>query len=155
MIRDIEPADRDAWERLFLAYGVFYKTAFDRPVLDGVWAWLMDDAAPVRAFVAVEGAEVFGFALYREVPDTFTAGPAWFLDDLYVDPEHRGSGAGTALIEAITDYAREHGGGTFGGSPRTTTSRRKAFTTSSRLARSGSRTNGNRNAARNAMERRR
>lgn len=112
MIRDIEPADRDAWERLFLAYGVFYKTAFDRPVLDGVWAWLMDDAAPVRAFVAVEGAEVFGFALYREVPDTFTAGPAWFLDDLYVDPEHRGSGAGTALIEAITDYAREHGGGT-------------------------------------------
>jgi ribosomal protein S18 acetylase RimI-like enzyme len=118
MIRHIEPRDREAWERLFLAYGVFYKTAFDRAVLDGVWAWLMDDAAPVRAFVATgsaegnEGSEVFGFALYREVPDTFTAGPAWFLDDLYVDPEYRGSGAGTALIDAITAYAAVHGGGT-------------------------------------------
>ncbi len=121
MIRAIEPRDRDAWERLFLAYGVFYKTEFDRRVLDGVWAWLMDDAAPVRAFVAAEGdhsaeaavgQEIFGFALYREAPDTFTAGPAWFLDDLYVDPEHRGSGAGTALIDAITAYAAAHGGGT-------------------------------------------
>lgn len=112
MIRDIEPGDRDAWERLFLAYGVFYKTEFDRPVLDGVWAWLVDDAAPVRAFVADEGGEVFGFALYRQLPDTFTAGPAWFLDDLYVDPKHRGSGAGTALIEAISSYAAANGGGT-------------------------------------------
>jgi ribosomal protein S18 acetylase RimI-like enzyme len=116
VIRAIEPRDRDAWERLFLAYGVFYKTEFDRRVLDGVWDWLMDDAAPVRAFVAADdrdsSAEVFGFALYREVPDTFTAGPAWFLDDLYVDPERRGSGAGTALIDAITAYAAEHGGGT-------------------------------------------
>jgi GNAT superfamily N-acetyltransferase len=112
MIRDIGPGDRDAWERLFLAYGVFYKTAFDRPVLDGVWAWLMDDAAPVRAFVAVDDAGVFGFALYRQTPETFTAGTGWFLDDLYVDPAHRGSGAGTALIEAISTYAAANGGGT-------------------------------------------
>ena len=112
MIRDIHVTDRAAWEKLFLEYGDFYETAFDRPILDGVWAWLMDDAAPVRAYVAVDGADVIGFAHYRHQPDTFTAGAGWFLDDLYVDPKHRGTGSATALIEEIASYAAAHGGGT-------------------------------------------
>ncbi|MGV8883753.1 MAG: GNAT family N-acetyltransferase [Rhodoglobus sp.] len=112
VIRDIHPDDRERWEALFLEYGVFYETGFDRAVLDGVWAWLMDDAADVRAFVAVEGDEVIGFTHYRPQPDTFTAAPAWFLDDLFVDPAARGSGAATALIEAVAEYATAHGGGT-------------------------------------------
>ena len=112
VIRDIHPGDRERWEQLFLEYGVFYETTFDRAVLDGVWAWLMDDSAEVRAFVAVDGDDVIGFTHYRPQPDTFVAGPGWFLDDLYVDPTHRGSGAATALIDAVADYATAHGGGT-------------------------------------------
>lgn len=112
VIRDIHPNDRERWEELFLEYGVFYETSFDRTVLDGVWAWLMDDAAEVRAFVAVEGDEIIGFTHYRPQPDTFTAASGWFLDDLFVDPAARGSGAATALIEAVAEYATAHGGGT-------------------------------------------
>ncbi len=111
VIRDIHPNDRERWETLFLEYGVFYETSFDRTVLDGVWAWLMDDAADVRAFVAVEGDEIVGFTHYRPEPDTFRARSAWFLDDLYVSPGHRGSGTATALIEAVAEYATAHGGG--------------------------------------------
>ena len=112
VIRDIQPGDRARWEQLFLDYGVFYETSFDRAVLDGVWAWLMDDSADVRAFVAVDGDEVIGFTHYRPQQDTFTAGLGWFLDDLFVDPASRGSGAATALIDAVADYATAHGGGT-------------------------------------------
>ena len=112
VIRDIRPNDRERWEALFLEYGVFYETSFDRTVVDGVWAWLMDDAAEVRAFVAVDGDEVIGFTHYRPQPDTFTAASGWFLDDLFVDPAARGSGAATALIEAVAEYATAHGGGT-------------------------------------------
>lgn len=111
-IRPIAAADRDAWQRLFLAYGAFYETAFETPVIDGVWAWLMDARHPLTAFVAEIDGEVRGVAHVREQPDTFTAGPGWFLDDLYVDEELRGTGAGTALLDAVAAHATAHGGGT-------------------------------------------
>jgi len=130
MIRDILPTDRSSWERLFLAYGVFYETAFEPHVIDGVWAWLMDAAAPVSAVVAVAdpgdkasnaaaadraggvATPVIGFAHYRRTVDTFTAGPAWHLDDLFVDPDARNGGYATALIQAVAERAAAAGGGT-------------------------------------------
>lgn len=111
-VRDIREGDHDAWRSLFTEYGVFYETDFSDSVLDGVWAWLMDAESDVCAVVSVDGATVTGFAHYREQPDTFTAGPGWFLDDLYVAPAHRGSGAATALIDAVAERATSDGGGT-------------------------------------------
>ena len=110
--RDIHEADRDAWHRLFSDYGVFYKTQFSTATLDGVWAWLMDAESDVCGVVAVDLGEVVGFAHYRQLPDTFTASTEWYLDDLYVQPESRGSGAATALVEAVAERAASDGGGT-------------------------------------------
>ena len=126
MIRDILPTDRSSWERLFLAYGVFYETAFEPQVIEGVWAWLMDAAAPVGAVVALNGpnagatggaassaiAPLIGFAHYRRTVDTFTAGPAWHLDDLFVEPAARNAGHAAALIHAVAERATATGGGT-------------------------------------------
>lgn len=111
-IRDIREGDRQAWRGLFVDYGVFYETHFPDAVLDGVWAWLMNAEADVCAVVAVDGDAVVGFAHYRRQPDTFTAGPGWFLDDLFVAPEARGTGAGQALVDAVAERAASDGGGT-------------------------------------------
>jgi len=111
-VRDIREVDHDAWRTHFRDYGVFYETQFTDRVLDGVWAWLMDAESDVCAVVAVDSGSVVGFAHYRSMPDTFTASHAWFLDDLYVAPDHRGSGAATALIEAVGERAASDGGGT-------------------------------------------
>jgi ribosomal protein S18 acetylase RimI-like enzyme len=110
-VRDIAAADRDAWRKLFLDYGTFYKASFSDEVLDGVWAWLLDDAAELRAVVATVDDRVVGFGHYRRFLDTFTAGAEWYLDDLFVDPASRGSGAATAMIEGITERAKADGGG--------------------------------------------
>jgi len=112
IVRDIEAEDRAVWQRLFTSYGVFYETAFDQHVIDGVWAWLMDVRHPQRARVAILGGEIVGFAHFRAQPDTFTASDGWYLDDLFTDPEARGAGAATALIEAIAAEATASGGGT-------------------------------------------
>lgn len=112
MIRPIEVADRESWGELFTAYGVFYETEFSAEVLDGVWTWLMDDAHPVSALVAEIDGRIVGFAHLRRVDDTFTAGPGWFLDDLYVAPERRGEGHAGALIAGCQATARAAGGGT-------------------------------------------
>lgn len=112
IVRDIQPEDRERWMRLFADYGVFYRAEFSPQVLEGVWAWLLDDHAELHAVVAVDSGEVVGFAHYRKFLDTFTAGSEWYLDDLFVDPASRGGGVATALIEAVTERARSHGGGT-------------------------------------------
>lgn len=109
-IRAIEARDSSRWRELFTAYGVFYKTSFSDQVLDGVWAWLLNPDHEVNALVATDAADtVIGFALYRAHPDTFTAGQAMYLDDLYVDPESRGAGAATALLEALAVIAGRTG----------------------------------------------
>jgi GNAT superfamily N-acetyltransferase len=112
IVRGIEERDHASWRALFIDYGVFYKTAFDDTVLDGVWTWLVDPAHEVQAIVAVQDDAIVGFAHYRRLFDTFTAAPAWFLDDLYVTPEARGIGAATSLIEAVAAEANAKGGGT-------------------------------------------
>ena len=113
-VRPVVASDRDTWARLFVAYGVFYETTFSDEIVGGVWTWLMDAGHSTNALVAVstESDAVVGFAIYRPVADTFTAASGWFLDDLYVDPSARGTGAATALIDAIRVIAHEAGGGT-------------------------------------------
>ncbi len=111
-IRPIAPADRAAWQELFRAYGVFYETEFGDDVFDGVWAWLLDPAHEVSALVADDAGEIVGFAHVRRLSDTFTAGPGWFLDDLYVVPERRGRGIARDLIERVAQDGGAAGGGT-------------------------------------------
>jgi ribosomal protein S18 acetylase RimI-like enzyme len=112
-IRPIAASDRDAWQELFRAYGVFYETDFTGDVYDGVWAWLLDPEHEVSALIAEEdGGELVGFAHVRRLSDTFTAGPGWFLDDLYVIPERRGRGIARDLIERAAQDGVAAGGGT-------------------------------------------
>ena len=111
-IRPINASDEQAWRALFSAYGVFYETAFDDHTLAGVFSWLMDENHPEQCFVAESDGVVVGFAHLQRQVDTFTAGPGWFLDDLFVDPDHRGRGIARALISHLSNYATSHGGGT-------------------------------------------
>jgi ribosomal protein S18 acetylase RimI-like enzyme len=112
LVRAVSADDRDAWQKLFQAYGVFYRTAFDDDICEGVWKWLMEDNHPVRGFVAETAGTVVGFTHVRAQHNTFTAGPSWFLDDLFTAPEARGNGVATALIEHVKHYAGTRGGGT-------------------------------------------
>ena len=112
VIRGIRPADKVQWARLFVAYGVFYETAFTQQIVDAVFEKLTDASTDVQAIVAERGGVVIGFAHFRRQYDTFTAGPGWYLDDLFVSPEARGSGAATALIDALRELAAGNGGGT-------------------------------------------
>jgi len=112
-VRPIASDDHDEWRELFRAYGVFYETHFTDDVFDGVWSWLVDPGHEVNALVAEDEGSLVGFAHIRRLSDTFTAGPAWFLDDLYVAPVARGRGVARALIERGYADATAAGGGTF------------------------------------------
>lgn len=55
--------------------------------------------------------EAVGFALFYRTFSTFLAKPGLHLEDLFVEPEHRGRGVGKALLARLTRIARERGYG--------------------------------------------
>ena len=58
---------------------------------------------------ADSGGEAAGFALFFPVYSTFRAGWGLYLEDLYVRPEHRGTGIGLALLQAVAHEAVRRG----------------------------------------------
>jgi len=56
----------------------------------------------------IDGAPV-GFALYFTNYSTFRTRPCLYLEDLFVAPEHRGAGAGLALLRALAAEAVRRG----------------------------------------------
>ena len=68
----------------------------------------------VVAEVAGEVAgEVVAFALFFTNFSTFLARPGLYLEDLYVQPAHRGTGIGKALLSHLARLAAERGCGRF------------------------------------------
>ena len=58
-----------------------------------------------------ERGEPMGFALFFHTYSTFLGRPGIYLEDLFVRPAHRGSGAGTALLRHLARLAAERGCG--------------------------------------------
>lgn len=76
-------------------------------------AQLLEDWQHNHSFdflVAVADGNVVGISLYYPRYSTWN-GRCYYLEDLYVMPEHRGKGIGLALIEATADAARKAGAG--------------------------------------------
>ncbi len=61
------------------------------------------------ALVAEIAREVVGFALYFRNFSTWEGVHGIYLEDLYVAPEHRGSGLGKALLAALAEIAVQRG----------------------------------------------
>jgi GNAT superfamily N-acetyltransferase len=64
-----------------------------------------------EALVAERGARAVGFALYFTTFSTFLCKPGLYLEDLFVEPAHRGAGIGKALLAALAARAVERGCG--------------------------------------------
>ena len=76
---------------------------------DAIFARLVARADGLAGFVAESGGRVVGIAHAVLHASTWHDGPACYLEDLFVDADARGAGAGRALIEAVTTWGREAG----------------------------------------------
>ncbi len=75
----------------------------ERPVAE---VWVAEVAEP-------QGVRIVGFALFFTNFSTFLAQPGLYLEDLYVQPAHRGLGIGRELITRLARLAVERGCGRF------------------------------------------
>ena len=62
-----------------------------------------------RGAEGAAAAEPIGFALFYSTFSTWTGRRGLWLEDLYVAPEARGSGAGAALLQALAAIAVDRG----------------------------------------------
>jgi GNAT superfamily N-acetyltransferase len=71
--------------------------------------WVFGDDAVASVLVAEHDGEVVGMALWFRSYSTWTGQPGIYLEDLFVEPEHRGSGLGKALLVELARIAVERG----------------------------------------------
>lgn len=108
-VRALVDADRPAWDALYDGYAQFYEVPQTPAMRAKVWGWIMDPANEVNAFVADVDGTLVGIAHYRAFMRPLAAASGLFLDDLFVSPAARGSGAAAALIEAVRTQAAAQG----------------------------------------------
>ena len=72
--------------------------------------WLFDKEK-AEVLLAVVDGKVVGFALFFHNFSTFLGRAGIYLEDLYVEPEYRGQGIGTAFFNKLAQIAVDRGCG--------------------------------------------
>ena len=68
---------------------------------------LSDPMSKVEVLLADWSGETVGFALFFENYSTFLGKPGLYLEDLFIRPEFRTKGIGTALMARLIEIAQE------------------------------------------------
>ena len=74
---------------------------------------LFGEKPAAETIVAESGGGLIAFALYFTNFSTFLAQPGLYLEDLYVQPGHRGKGVGEAMLTRLAATAAARGCGRF------------------------------------------
>ncbi|MFF2348545.1 GNAT family N-acetyltransferase [Kitasatospora sp. NPDC058115] len=106
------PTDADfaAWRELYRGYGAFYRVPMPDEKAALVWSWLTDPAHELEGLLVrdADGTPV-GLAHYRPFVRPLHGAVAGFLDDLFVAPAARGTGAVDLLLARLREIAAERG----------------------------------------------
>jgi GNAT superfamily N-acetyltransferase len=109
-IRPVQPGDRAGWDTLYQGYAAFYRVDQTAAMRDRVWGWLHDPANGTEGLVAeADDGRLIGLAHFRPFARPLSATTGGFLDDLFVAPEARGSGAAEALLAELKAIAAQRG----------------------------------------------
>ncbi len=109
-IRPLNADDWTQWQRLWTAYLAFYKTELPEVIFRSTFDRLLkEDAHEFHGLIAEVDGTPCGLTHFLHHRHCWRIDNTTYLQDLYVDPEVRGTGLGRALIEAV--YARADAAG--------------------------------------------
>ena len=111
IIRPLERDDEAAWRRLWTGYLEYYETSVAEAVYASTFARLLgDDAQDFHGLIALVDGRAMGLAHHLFHRHCWKIENVCYLQDLFVDPQARGTGLGRKLIEAV--YAAADANGT-------------------------------------------
>jgi len=106
----VSASERSEWLELWTGYLAFYQVTLDDGTTESTFSRITDGDSDVHGAIARDsGGNAIGIVHWLTHPSTWTQSDYCYLEDLFVAPESRGSGAGKALIEHVQAWAREHG----------------------------------------------
>jgi GNAT superfamily N-acetyltransferase len=109
-IRSLQADDEPEWRRLWTLYLEFYESSVPEEVYSATFARLLSgEDNEFAGFVALQDGAPVGITHYLFHRHCWRVENVCYLQDLYVDAEVRGTGAGRGLIEAVYDAADEAG----------------------------------------------
>jgi GNAT superfamily N-acetyltransferase len=110
-VRPLEAKDKAVWRKLFKGYIEFYQASLTEDVIEETWRRLMAGGEDFHiGLVAVDdGDRPVGLAHVLFHRSTWSPTYYCYLEDLFVDPARRKTGAGRALIEATYREADRRG----------------------------------------------
>jgi len=109
-VRALRAGDRDAWQPLWEGYLAFYRADVPADVTERTFARLCEGSEGTFGLVAVDAGDTpIGLTHLLYHPSTWTTAGYCYLEDLFVDPGHRGAGVARALIEAAAAHAAARG----------------------------------------------
>jgi GNAT superfamily N-acetyltransferase len=109
-VRPIRPGDVPAVVGLVRELAEYEKAAHEvRLTEEHLTAALFGDSPKLFGHVAVAGGEVVGMALWFLNFSTWRGTHGIYLEDLYVQPGHRGSGLGRELLRTLAEVCVERG----------------------------------------------
>lgn len=108
-IRSLVPSDEDQWRAMWSDYLAFYGASVDPALTDHVWRSIVSGKPSILGYCAVASGKLLGCAHVVPHPVTWASTDAAYLEDLFVDPEARKKGVGTALIEHVVSLAENNG----------------------------------------------
>jgi GNAT superfamily N-acetyltransferase len=101
-IHPLTAADEAEWRCLWTGYLEYYETSVTEEVYRSTFARLLgSDPQDFHGLVAEQDGKLVGLTHYLFHRHCWRIENVIYLQDLYVDPEVRGTGAGRALIEAV------------------------------------------------------
>ena len=113
-LRPARPDDCVEIDRLIRALADYEKLAHQmQGTPEKLRSALFGPRPAAEAVMAERGGRAVGFALYFTTFSTFLAKPGLYLEDLFVEPAHRGAGIGKALLAHLAGLAVERGCGRF------------------------------------------
>jgi GNAT superfamily N-acetyltransferase len=114
MIRPATPADVGTILRFVRDLAAFEREPDAVEATEATLAKALFGAQPAaEAVIAEDATGPLGFALFFHNFSTWTGRRGLYLEDLYVTPEARGKGVGTALLRHLAALAVERGCGRF------------------------------------------
>lgn len=109
-IAPVLPEDRADWLELWAGYLTFYETVLKEAITELTFERLLDPNSGIHGAIARDDAgAAIGFVHWLFHPASWSRTGYCYLEDLFVAPGSRGSGAGRALIAHVREEAATQG----------------------------------------------
>ena len=108
-VEELNQSDKEEWAKLYHGYAKFYEMEMNESILDTVWSWIHSPDIKFFSIVIKSSKDVLiGFKHFREMPSPLRGKLVGFLDDLFVHPDFRGSGAVQLLFKELKLQANKN-----------------------------------------------